>query len=1417
MKNLFFLAMLLCIAHTTNAQCPNDPGTDDVRAIPISIKTSHQYFTNNGETNLIYAANLEVCKSWALHNEVHFLPFLNLESSDHNIRFNFGDGSPEVTLEDGQMVEHTYPVNATGVNVDYQIKITWTNPPPDGDYYSTIDQDPFTIKASTSFNSSGYTPPDETWEISSSATYSPPVQGAFPPGSQFNGNALGGAHAYIKYAPAHNGKLLKPLIFVDGIDFNSKTYTYNGEIIRHGSTGWDVLVMGNDASQPNPYDVDVNGNTVPSEFSYYPTAFNTFMSEPNNYDIIFLDFGEGTDWIQKNGLELVELIKRVNERKALYTVNGETVCDNAVIGASMGGQVAKWALSYMEENNLNHQCHTYVSFDSPHRGANIPFSIQSFAYLAHLSGLDTDDNWARLNAPAARQMLITSLESSFSDGGFSGFGDVGIGLEQFDACYLDPYRGSVPVTFNFPNSLAIRQGFESEMSVSGYPQMTRNVAISCGTHTGEKLPIANGELCFAANRYLDLTGYANNHLCDLTGDVAEVNMAIIGGASIGINEMLGICVNSGGIDGGCFNADVPAASNCIFRGFLPNIMGEISGNEVPQGQLLLTVTDVGVLPALDNAPGCKRNDLNALRFELEDLGFTVSANLGYTSFMPTLSLLDIQWPMDDEHLIMPFDPDDPAFLAQTPFDAVFAPDENLRHIELTPAMVNWVIGQLTLGLTAAQSLNLTSGQTFNYGKRKNRVPDVTINNGASLAVNLTGNINYMTPQDPVADKPHFDVYTGGGCNQGKTVTVKNGGILQIGDPGSSKTGFFHALEQSVIRVESGGTLRISNASTLRIYHGATLILDAGAIVRLDSPGSSITINGDLVVNGDIVFGGLGYFHFAEGNQLVFGPGYNTFNLTGAGKDKRFVYLSADVLIDNGHRLNWRLGLLEAANGTLLLTDGSGLDFNFMTLTGGDNGNLTVIEATGSGAVKLQGCKVEKLVMPIFGTGGFGCSIIACEFSQYFVGVLWETGVLVTVTGSIFDGGSNPGTSAFQMKDVPFMLLSDDQFFGHLDPSIAGIVTDGDLNQGIPAVNLDNMVACLVKGCSFTNNSIGIKSDNPATATTANVYAYGATGFYHNEAGIYLVGGVTQGTVLADCVTFDQNRNGIRGRDITLMIDSWNSNIFAFDSDSPNHFIRMPGGGPGATESHVRICYQLKAAGGSNLMRNNFWGITTGGVPVADPMPLGFLFLLDAACTTSVAAPMLQPIASRNTSCPLDQRPESFATPFSGSECMLSVGSGGTTGNPIRVHEQFHLGTFLMKSDSVEAGIETMRPVAALWQSEMSGYTANCQQYIQVAKAFVDASDNMLPELQRPSGERTKVSTQGSLIISPNPANGSAMVHLSPAVHQLRVWDAQGNLCQQVTASDSYRLETATWQSGIYFVETVAADGSRRSGKLVIQR
>ncbi|MDZ7896976.1 MAG: hypothetical protein U5N85_02950 [Arcicella sp.] len=47
-----------------------------------------------------------------------------------------------------------------------------------------------------------------------------------------------------------------------------------------------------------------------------------------------------------------------------------------MIGPSMGGLISRLAIRYMEQNNINHNLKLWVSFDSPHLGANIPIGFQ---------------------------------------------------------------------------------------------------------------------------------------------------------------------------------------------------------------------------------------------------------------------------------------------------------------------------------------------------------------------------------------------------------------------------------------------------------------------------------------------------------------------------------------------------------------------------------------------------------------------------------------------------------------------------------------------------------------------------------------------------------------------------------------------------------------------------------------------------------------------------------------------------------------------------------------------------------------------------------------------------------------------------------------------------------------------------------
>ena len=52
---------------------------------------------------------------------------------------------------------------------------------------------------------------------------------------------------------------------------------------------------------------------------------------------------------------------------------------NTIIGQSMGGLVARYALADIDQNqNFNHDTNLYISHDAPHLGANTPIALQHF-------------------------------------------------------------------------------------------------------------------------------------------------------------------------------------------------------------------------------------------------------------------------------------------------------------------------------------------------------------------------------------------------------------------------------------------------------------------------------------------------------------------------------------------------------------------------------------------------------------------------------------------------------------------------------------------------------------------------------------------------------------------------------------------------------------------------------------------------------------------------------------------------------------------------------------------------------------------------------------------------------------------------------------------------------------------------------
>lgn len=172
------------------------------------------------------------------------------------------------------------------------------------------------------------------------------------------------------------------------------------------------------------------------------------------------DIDGGADYIQRNAMVLIELINEINSQK-----EGDN--ELVIIGPSMGGLISQYALSYMEQNNLSHETRLFISFDSPHLGANIPVNFQ---YLINFFAKELDIAEAQftvdnvLNSPAAKEMLIDHYLGHLLNGS---------DYEQ------DP---SLLLPVGAPD---FRDAFQSELDNLGFPENVRNVTIINGSGTGQ--------------------------------------------------------------------------------------------------------------------------------------------------------------------------------------------------------------------------------------------------------------------------------------------------------------------------------------------------------------------------------------------------------------------------------------------------------------------------------------------------------------------------------------------------------------------------------------------------------------------------------------------------------------------------------------------------------------------------------------------------------------------------------------------------------------------------------------------------------------------------------------------------------------------------------------------------------------------
>jgi len=240
-------------------------------------------------------------------------------------------------------------------------------------------------------------------------------------------NGMGEVSYYFKSSSGQcpsGGKanLTKPIIVLDGFDpLDSRSgakiygkylkYTSNingvitdkflGDKLRQQVNGFDVVILNfpqykRDGSVTQTYTCPVSSSFICSLIGYTGGTRTVTTGPVETID-------GGADYIERNAMVLVEFIQRTNQT---LVANGSTE-KITIIGPSMGGLISRYALAYMEKNNIPHNCKTWLSFDSPHLGANIAMGSQwwvDFYSSRDDNAKDVNDN--QLGSKAARQLLL---------------------------------------------------------------------------------------------------------------------------------------------------------------------------------------------------------------------------------------------------------------------------------------------------------------------------------------------------------------------------------------------------------------------------------------------------------------------------------------------------------------------------------------------------------------------------------------------------------------------------------------------------------------------------------------------------------------------------------------------------------------------------------------------------------------------------------------------------------------------------------------------------------------------------------------------------------------------------------------------------------------------------------------------------
>ena len=1102
--------------------------------------------------------------------------------------------SIEINLADG---EHTgiYRVKTIQPNGSY-------------DYSSAIE---FSILVKSS--ASTYELPDEVWTINSATSFVPSCSNGYSTNPsnrwyQYSQPSSGFAKAYIKYGNDDQGNkhqsVTRPIILVEGVDFPTYQITDSeiNEVVRIGTNGWENVIQGLLPSKLPEGEAEL--------FEEYPdlmTNLRTSVGGNNisNYDIILVDFGDGADYMDKNAEIVIELIKRINQEK-------ECDFENVILGLSMGGQVARLALTLMEERGEDHQCRQYVSFDSPHENATIPLAIQAFAFTNAFFSDDpcgaaaqqAGDFWFYLNKPATKQMLSERFLAEFQQGNIQyeiieknievGIYNVGFAADQTHSIY-DYFDNSLDHNCLFEEYQLLKERL-------GYPKMCKNIAIANGSGQGfNALPeVLNNsdDLClFKGYGDLDLNEWAA--VAGVVGVLYQSYIDFVGGnviAKIVMNAMPGL--DSEIVDFGT------QLTGVFYETLLPRIN---------QQDLIVAKFKINNTPFLNYeiSPGCERNDIQAsIRpafLELDDAFIDAETPCwsDNATFMPTYSVIGFANPPGTFSNIQDLINDNRNL---SPFDEVHLPQLNQPHVKVNEGNSSFLFSHLNSsntpisGISILPSQNL--GRSFNYSNSNRRVGSFSINNSAVLGFNLLGDSGFEKyPEQSLNRENYFCGLASNICLGNSIININQGGKMFLGDPSNElRSAHLQTLRDTEINI-NGGELKLSNNSSLKIVEGSHLYIESGSIIELAGSASELILEGNLQTNGDVVINCFGKFIISSTATFELGG-----KLTINGID-----INEDLLLVNGnHTIHESI---EINNGTIRFVNNASLSIEPLIYDDEFTATFNNIKVLQDGITnsfidllsikKIGYLSIDNFISQNLNTRNILtlANISQVDLSRVSTHNCYKSLIAANInTLSITDSRFKSTPVVANEQSVEYfhgVLLSDINTVSIDNSSFNGFGDFYDSANTLYSLQLIDCPIVDISNTEFLENKCGIyipfdleEEQYDVQANRTNLYLQNVL-FQDNFAGVDMIGYTSDfvdvnssGLISMECVRMYDNFYGVTGEDILVQADHY----FANEESSINIFRPIPknspGGGGGGSVS-FKITFTKKSYS-EIFLRGNAW-------------------------------------------------------------------------------------------------------------------------------------------------------------------------------------------------------------------------------------